>query len=122
MGGKHVPPSAHLVPELIEEMCDYINENWTTQSAVELSAYALWRLNWIHPFVDGNGRTARAVSYVVLCTRMGTQLPGIRTIPDQISENKQPYYRCLEAADAAHLDNRTHVSELSAYLVDILII
>ena len=28
-GRKHAPPGAHLVPENIEQMCDYINENWT---------------------------------------------------------------------------------------------
>ena len=25
---EHTPPKAHLVPILVEEMCDYVNENW----------------------------------------------------------------------------------------------
>jgi Fic family protein len=65
-GSRHQPVGAHLVPEQVEEMCDYMNENWEKSSPVHLSAYALWKLNWIHPFTDGNGRTARALSYLVL--------------------------------------------------------
>jgi Fic family protein len=62
---KHTPPPAHLVPELVEAMCDYVNENFGTKTDVHLAAYVMWRLNWIHPFVDGNGRTSRAASYFV---------------------------------------------------------
>lgn len=69
-GSKHKPIGAHLVPEKIEEMCDYVNDNWE-KSPIHLASYLLWRLNWIHPFVDGNGRTARALSYLVLCIRLG---------------------------------------------------
>jgi fido (protein-threonine AMPylation protein) len=56
-GSKHTPPGAHLVPELVEDMCDYVNDSWQSASPVHLAAYLMWRLNWIHPFVDGNGRT-----------------------------------------------------------------
>src|SRR5438874_12158719 len=27
-GSRHVPPDAYLVPQLIEELCDYVNDNW----------------------------------------------------------------------------------------------
>ena len=100
-GSKHQPPSANAVPELVEELCEYINENFKSKSALHLSAYIMWRINWIHPFDDGNGRTARAASYLVLCTKLGSRLPGKPTIPDLIAEKKKPYYEALEAADAA---------------------
>jgi hypothetical protein len=38
---------------------------------------------------------------LVLCCKIGAVLPGKKTILDQISENKQPYYEALEAADEA---------------------
>jgi Fic family protein len=98
---KHTPPPAHLVPELVEQMCDYVNNQWESKSAVHLAAYVMWRLNWIHPFADGNGRTSRAVSYLVLCVKSGYLLPGQETIPEQITQNKKPYYDALEAADQA---------------------
>lgn len=101
-GSKHKPVDAFLVAAKVEELCDYINEHWS-ETALSLSAYALWRLNWIHPFTDGNGRTARAVAYLVLCARIGQRLPGTKTIPEQIAADKQPYYRALEAADSGDL-------------------
>jgi Fic family protein len=99
-GSKHTPPPAYLVPELVEKMCDYVNENWS-KSPVHLAAYTLWRMNWIHPFVDGNGRSARAASYFILCVRLGYRLPGTDTIPEQIALDKRPYYSALEDADKA---------------------
>jgi hypothetical protein len=88
---KHVPPGAHLVHELIEEMCDYVNDQFERSSPLHLAAYVMWRLNWIHPFDDGNGRTSRAISYLVLCCRLGMgPLPGMRTIPDLIVEHGRP--------------------------------
>lgn len=98
-GSRHEPPGAHQVPELVEDLCEYVNGGWEGLSAVHLAAYVLWRLNWIHPFTDGNGRTSRAASYLVMCCKLGYVLPGKQTIPDQISENKKPYYEALEAAD-----------------------
>jgi Fic family protein len=101
-GSAHKPVDAYLVPMRIEEMCEYITENWS-KPAIHLTAYALWRLNWIHPFTDGNGRTARAVAYLLLCIRLGYRLPGTTTIPELIAADKKPYYAALEVADAGDL-------------------
>ena len=99
---KHTPPGGHLVPELVEEMCDYVNEFWQVRSAIHLSSFVMWRLNWIHPFTEGNGRTSRAISYLVLCAKERAWFPGVTTIPDQIVANRLPYYHALEAADAKY--------------------
>lgn len=111
-GSRHEPPPASYVPRLIEDLCDYVNENWDKRSAVHLSAFILWRLNWIHAFVDGNGRTARIVSYLVLCAHSKVRLPGDLTIPEQISRNKQPYYEALESADRAAKKGKIELAEL----------
>lgn len=95
----HVPPRHIEVPDHVSSMCEYVNQNWEERNAIHLGAYVLWRMNWIHPFADGNGRTARAVSYVVLSTKLNSILPGTPTIPDQISANKAPYYSALEKSD-----------------------
>lgn len=100
-GSKHTPPPAHLVPELVEDLCDYVNANWS-RSPIHLASYILWRLNWIHAFVDGNGRTSRVTSFVVLCVRLGYRVPGSPTIPELISRDKKPYYGALELADAIY--------------------
>jgi len=120
-GSKHEPAGAHLVPELIEDMCDYVNDNWELSTPIHLAAYVMWRLNWIHPFADGNGRTSRIVSYVVLSIRAGTLLPGTPTIPDQIVDNRRPYFDALDAADLAFRDGgRIDVSKMEDLLASLL--
>jgi Fic family protein len=69
-GSNHKPPPAFRVADEVTDMCEYVNANWSTKSALHLAAYVLWRLNWIHPYADGNGRTARATSYVVLSIKL----------------------------------------------------
>ncbi len=119
-GSKHEPVGAHLVPELVEEMCDYVNDHWIDSTPIHLAAYLMWRLNWIHPFADGNGRTSRIVSYVVLSIRAGAILPGTPTIPDQIVDNRAPYFEALDAADAAFREGTVNVSKMEALLAALL--
>ncbi len=80
----------------------------------------LWRLNWIHPFGEGNGRTARVISYVVLCVRVGFLLPGTKTIPQQIDANKTPYYDALREADLAWSKKELDLSEMETLLEQLL--
>lgn len=119
-GSDHEPPGAHQVPELVEELCDYVNDRWAASSPIHLAAYVMWRLNWIHPFTDGNGRTSRIVSYVVLSARAKAVLPGTPTIPDQIVDNRGPYFAALDAADAAWRNNRIDLGAMERLLGDLL--
>lgn len=107
-GSRHAPVGAHLVPELVEDMCDYVNDHWEQSTPIHLASYVMWRLNWIHPFADGNGRTSRIVSYVVLSIRAGAILPGTPTIPDQIVDNRNPYFDALDAPVAGGLASGVH--------------
>jgi Fic family protein len=119
-GSKHQPPPWEEVPKHIDDLCDYVNDNWDKCSPFHLSAYVMWRLNWIHPFVDGNGRTTRAVSYYVLCSKLGFHMPGVTTIPELIAQNKDPYYAALEAADEFELTGNVDVSEMERLLSNLL--
>jgi Fic family protein len=119
-GSRHQPVGAHQVPELVEDLCDYINSNWKERSPIHLASYVMWKLNWIHPFTDGNGRTSRSASYLVLCLRTGYLLPGKKTIPEQIAEGRKPYYDALEAADKALADGRVDLTEMDALLSSLL--
>lgn len=115
-GSSHDPVAGDDVARYVEEMLDYINNNWSEKLAIHLSAYVMWRLNWIHPFADGNGRTSRILSYMILCGKLEKVLPGSRTIPEQISENKQPYYDALEKADKEFKQGATNVQAMELLL------
>lgn len=54
--GNHIPPHYKEVPELVDEFLSVVHEIWTIEThPTVLPAYALWRLNWIHPFIEGKG-------------------------------------------------------------------
>lgn len=119
-GSKHAPPAESLVALKVEDMCEWVSEHWSTRSAIDLCAYIMWRLNWIHPFADGNGRTTRAVAYLVLCVKAGARLPGFPTIPEQIAADKKPYYDALEAADNSESDENPDLKAMRSLLENFL--
>jgi Fic family protein len=92
-------PHATHVPDLMAEFEAGLPMMWPTASPVEIASYLLWRLNWIHPFKNGNGRTARAFAYACLCMKVGFVLPGTPTVIDQIMSNKPEYEAALRHAD-----------------------
>ena len=119
--GNHLPPHFKEVPNLMDRFFSLIHENWELfESPTYLPAYALWRLNWIHPFVEGNGRTARAACYYLLCLRHGELLPGRKIVPERIRENRARYYDALQAADVAWEQGHFDVSVLANYLSGLL--
>ena len=118
--GGHTPPHYKEVPELMDRFISFIHENWFAMRPITLAAYGLWRLNWIHPFIEGNGRTARATSYYLLCVRSGGLLKGSKIVPERIRENRAPYYAALRAADQAWTNGHLDVSALETYLADLL--
>ena len=118
-GVKHAPPNPKQVIGLVGDMCDYVNENWN-RTAIHLSSYLMWRVNWIHPFFGGNGRTARAVAYLVLCARLGFTLPGTKTIPDLIVADREPYYQALRQADEAWAKGSLDVSMMESLMSALL--
>lgn len=119
--GNHVPPHYKRVADEMDRFFSVIHENWTIiDHPTILPAYALWRLNWIHPFVEGNGRTARAACYYLICIRHGALLPGSKIVPERIRENRNPYYAALKSADRAWNEGHFDVNELANYLQDLL--
>lgn len=105
------PPPWDAVPGLVAQMCKYVNENFG-KSAVHLAAFLMWKHNWIHPFLGGNGRTSRGVSYLVLNVRLGFNLPGVNTIAQQIENDRGPYYDALHEADEASKSGAVDVSAM----------
>lgn len=119
--GNHHPPHFKDVPNLLDRFFSLIHENWSIMDhPTLLPAYALWRLNWIHPFVEGNGRTARAACYTLICMRQGRLLGGTKIVPERIRENRRPYYDALKAADLAWEQGGFNVSQLADYLSGLL--
>lgn len=114
--GNHRPPHFNEVNDWMDRFISTIQENWYIWSFTELVAYGLWRLNWIHPFIEGNGRTARATCYYLLCVRSGALLPGRHIVPERIREDRRGYESALMAADRAWEEGHLDFSEMEDYL------
>ncbi len=118
--GNHIPPHFKEVPDLMDQFISFIHENWFNLSSTQLAAYGLWRLNWVHPFIEGNGRTARATCYYLLCVREGRLLPGRKIVPERIRETRGSYVEALRAADRAWDQGQFDINEMESYLADLL--
>jgi len=68
-GTEYVPPTAEEVPPMMAAFIDDLNEKKDKLHPVKLSAYAHHRLVDIHPFQDGNGRTARLLMNLILVNK-----------------------------------------------------
>jgi Fic family protein len=117
--GNHIPPHFKDVSELMDRFVSFIQENWFILTPTLLASYGLWRLNWIHPFIEGNGRTARAACYYLLCVRNGALLKGKKIVPERIRESRAPYVAALQAADRAWNQGHYDLTVMDAYLAQL---
>ena len=118
--GDHRPPEHYRVPALMDDFVNLVNRNWD-QDPVVLATYVLWRLNNIHPFINGNGRTARAASYFVLCLKSGGWLRGETILPELIRQNHQEHVVALqEAHDSFAATGTPNLDRLHALVTRLL--
>jgi len=78
-GTEYLPPTADEVPAMMKAFIDELNQKSQNLHPVVLAAFAHKRLVEIHPFTDGNGRTARLLMNLILVNR-GYQIVSIPPI------------------------------------------
>lgn len=91
-GATHTPPDSWEVPRLMDEWGEWLLAAQEKDEPISVAAQAHHRLVNIHPFVDGNGRTARLIMNLLLIKE---------GYPPSVIEhvNRQQYYRVLAQAD-----------------------
>lgn len=91
--GSHVPPAPASVEPLLEEFVDWMNsEEMQDLHPVEFAALAHYKLVYIHPFMDGNGRTSRLLMNLVLMRA------GFPPVIVKVSDRHE-YYEALKMAN-----------------------
>lgn len=118
--GTHKPPEHYRVKALMEDFVNDVNRGWEKADPVFLACYVLWKLNHIHPFINGNGRTARAACYFVLCVAAGNWLPGTTILPELIKNRRPEYVAALQAADASLATGILNLGQLHALIAQLL--
>jgi len=90
-GSRHTPPQPWQVPELMEDLILWFKFESDQLHPVIAAAEIHEQIATIHPFIDGNGRTARLIMNLVLLKKDYT----IINIPGD-TENRLAYYDSLE--------------------------
>jgi Fic family protein len=93
VGAKHTPPESWDIPQRMTDWENWLKDAEKKIHPVELAALAHHRLTEIHPFIDGNGRTARLVMNLILF-RHGFPPAVILRV------NRKQYYQVLMQADS----------------------
>ncbi|MBU2213212.1 MAG: Fic family protein [Patescibacteria group bacterium] len=96
-GATHTPPDAVDVPRQMKKLIEWLKTNEKKLHPVVLSAILHHKLVAIHPFFDGNGRTARLVMNVTLM-RNGFPLAII------LKTDRKKYYSVLQKADSGTVE------------------
>jgi Fic family protein len=109
--GRHIAPSPDALPRFMRGFEDAYSKLGRVDSVIA-AATAHHRLLWIHPFLDGNGRVARLMSYSMLRDALDTG--GVWSIARGLARREAEYKAHLTACDQPRqgdLDGRGHLSE-----------
>ncbi|MGM9946792.1 Fic family protein [Floccifex sp.] len=89
----YIPPEYSEIPELLDELVDYVNT--TDDHPLIMAAIVHYQLVTIHPFEDGNGRTARLMSGYIL-DYYGYGFNGIGSLEEYFAYDSNEYYNSLQ--------------------------
>ncbi|MBQ7944030.1 MAG: Fic family protein [Lachnospiraceae bacterium] len=89
----YIPPEYKEIPDLLDELVDYVNT--TDDHPLIIAAVVHYQLVTIHPFEDGNGRTARLMSGYVL-DYYGYGFNGIGSLEEYFAYDSDEYYDSLQ--------------------------
>jgi len=98
----HLPPEFIQVPQYMQELAGFINENHPPKYDLIKVALAHHRFGWIHPFGNGNGRVVRLLTYAQLIKYGFNVKAGGRVLnPTAVFCNdRDRYYAMLAGADS----------------------
>ena len=93
----HEPPTYKVLPEFINDLCDYFNETDAKVFVHPIIKGIIihYMLAYMHPFVDGNGRTARALFYWYMLKER-YWLTEYMSISRVIAKSKKSYEKAFQ--------------------------
>lgn len=91
----YLPPQAHDVAALMEEMIEWLGVSLDALPVPVVAAIAHYQVATIHPYFDGNGRTARLLATLVM-HKGGYGLQGIYTLDEHYAADLASYYSALD--------------------------
>ncbi|MBN2619873.1 Fic family protein [candidate division WOR-3 bacterium] len=99
----YTPPPAFDVPVLMKELVDWINSSTGKLSPVIVSGVAQFQFEHIHPFLDGNGRTGRLLSTLILY-KTGYDFKRLFVLSGYYDKDRPAYYTALQSVRKNSMD------------------
>jgi Fic family protein len=100
----YMPPPTAEVPGLVNDFLEWLNSSQVEEIEPVIEAgIAHYEVVRIHPFVDGNGRTARVIATMVLYKR-GFDVKRFFALDDYYDQDRRSYYEALKRVDPRTLD------------------
>lgn len=101
---EYMPPKTEEVPRLVQEFIAWLNldKSWEL-NPVLLAGIVHYEIARIHPFIDGNGRTARLLATLILYLS-GFDHRRIFALDDYYDRDRQAYYAALKTAQTSDGD------------------
>jgi Fic family protein len=98
------PPSVDNVSKMMKGLIKWINDKETDKLNPPVAAGIIhYQIVYIHPFIDGNGRTARALATLILVLK-GYNINRYFTLDDYYNGDRKAYYNALRVADISAND------------------
>ena len=98
----YTPPPAFEVPTMMQELLNWINKEKNI-SPILIAGIAQFQLVHIHPFLDGNGRTARLLATLCLY-RHGYDFKQLFSISEYYDRNRKDYYEAIQSVRNQKMD------------------
>lgn len=95
-------PNAAVIPKEMQDFIDWFENDTTLDSVLKAAVAHLWFIT-IHPFDDGNGRIARAITDMQLA-KADKSKQRFYSMSAQIQANRNKYYEILETTQRGSLD------------------
>ena len=101
----HTPPSYTEIPQFVDDLCEFFNERNSKQFIHPIIRGIIihFMISYVHPFSDGNGRTARAMFYWYML-RQGYWLTEYLSISRVIAKSKKSYEKAFLYTEADDMD------------------
>ncbi|MBD3250622.1 MAG: DeoR family transcriptional regulator [Candidatus Pacebacteria bacterium] len=109
------PPVSVEVPYLVEDFFEWLNHPLTQNvHPIFRAAITHYQLVFIHPFVEGNGRTARAFATLVLYGS-GYDFKKFFSLEEYFDSNVEQYYRALQSVQQSENSDLSYWLEYFCY-------
>ncbi len=95
----YMPPEAEDVPTLMKDLIKWINKEKGVLPIPVVAAVAHYQFATIHPYYDGNGRTARLLTNLIL-HKSDYGLKGLYSLEEYYARNLQTYYNALTIGES----------------------